>query len=59
MARESLTLRVMNLDYALRVPKPTNLTDESTSNQLREMEKWKKDQLLKSNAHQVCHPRNF
>ncbi|XP_057997427.1 uncharacterized protein LOC131176354 [Hevea brasiliensis] len=37
-----ITLRVMDLDLALRVPKPTNLTDKSTSDEKREMEKWEK-----------------
>ncbi|KAJ9173927.1 hypothetical protein P3X46_017011 [Hevea brasiliensis] len=41
-----ITLRVMDLDLALRVPKPANLTDKSTSDEKREMEKWKKSNRM-------------
>ncbi|KAF2288570.1 hypothetical protein GH714_008659 [Hevea brasiliensis] len=41
-----ITLGVMDLDLALRVPKPTNLTDKSTSDEKREMEKWKKSNRI-------------
>ncbi len=37
-----ITFEVMDLDLALRVPKPANLTDKSTSDEKREMEKWEK-----------------
>ncbi|KAJ9180621.1 hypothetical protein P3X46_008838 [Hevea brasiliensis] len=36
----------MDLDLALRVPKPANLTDKSTSDEKREMEKWKKSNRI-------------
>ncbi|KAF2294194.1 hypothetical protein GH714_008129 [Hevea brasiliensis] len=41
-----IALRVIDLDLALRVPKPTNLTDKSTSNEKREMEKWEKSNRI-------------
>ncbi|KAF2308727.1 hypothetical protein GH714_014606 [Hevea brasiliensis] len=37
-----ITLRVMDLDLALRVSKPANLIDKSTSDEKRELEKWEK-----------------
>ncbi|KAF2308039.1 hypothetical protein GH714_034672 [Hevea brasiliensis] len=37
-----ITLGVMGLNLALRVPKLANLTDKSTSDEKREMEKWEK-----------------
>ncbi|XP_057984583.1 uncharacterized protein LOC131169380 [Hevea brasiliensis] len=41
-----ITLGVMDLDLALRVPKPANLTDNCTSNEKREMEKWEKSNRI-------------
>ncbi|KAF2318098.1 hypothetical protein GH714_041443 [Hevea brasiliensis] len=41
-----ITFEVMDLDLALRVPKPANLTDKSTSDEKREMEKWEKSNRI-------------
>ncbi|KAJ9171116.1 hypothetical protein P3X46_019164 [Hevea brasiliensis] len=41
-----ITLGVMDLDLALRVSKPTNITDKSTSDEKREMEKWEKSNRI-------------
>ncbi|KAF2289494.1 hypothetical protein GH714_036639 [Hevea brasiliensis] len=41
-----ITLGVMDLNLALRVPKHANLTDKSTSDEKREMEKWEKSNRI-------------
>ncbi len=35
-----IVLKVMDLDLTLRVKRPTELIDKSTSNDKREMERW-------------------
>ena len=41
-----IVLGVMDLDLALRVDQPDPLTDESTSDQKREMEKWERSNRM-------------
>ena len=41
-----IVLGVMDLDLALRVDQPAELTDESTSSQKREMEKWERSNRM-------------
>ena len=51
-----IILRVMDLDLALQVDQPATLTDKSTSDDKREMEK---SEPHKSNGHETCYSRSF
>ncbi|KAF2291242.1 hypothetical protein GH714_020841 [Hevea brasiliensis] len=54
-----ITLEVMDLDLALRVPKPANLTNKSTSDEKREMEKWEKSNRISLMVTKRAIPKAF
>ena len=52
-----IVLGVIDLDLALRTDKPPAITDESTSDNKREMERWERSH--KSNGNETCHSRSI
>ncbi|KAF2318093.1 hypothetical protein GH714_041438 [Hevea brasiliensis] len=54
-----ITFEVMDLDLALRVPKLANLTNKSTSDEKREMEKWEKSNRIRHMVIKLAIPEAF
>ena len=54
-----MVLGVMDLDFALRVARPIDLTEQSFSTEKREMERRSRSKYHESDDYELCHSKSI